>query len=55
MPRSRVGLLATVAAVMSGLVAFAHGDLAGVTITSAAHAAGLAAYYTQPNKNLSNQ
>jgi hypothetical protein len=53
MLRSTVGLLAAVATVMSGLVAFAHGDLAGVTITSAALAVGLAAYYAQPNKKKS--
>jgi hypothetical protein len=48
MPRSTVGLLAAVATAMSALIAFAHGDLAGVMIASAAIAAGLGAYYVAP-------
>ena len=48
MPRNMVGLLAAVGAAMSALVAFAHGDLAWVTIADAAVATGLAAYAAAP-------
>ena len=50
MPRSMVGLLATVGAAMSALVGLVHGDLAWVIIVDAAAATGLAAYLALPSK-----
>jgi len=48
MPRSMVGLLAAAATAMAALVAYAHGNLAWVTIAIAAAAAGLAAFAAAP-------
>jgi len=46
--RRTVGLLAAVAAVMSGLVGLVHGDVGPVLIASAGVASGLAAYLALP-------
>jgi hypothetical protein len=48
MPRSVVGLLAAVAAAMSLLATYVHGDLAVLVIADAAAAAGLGAYCALP-------
>jgi uncharacterized membrane protein YuzA (DUF378 family) len=44
MPRSMVGLLAAIGAIMSALVGLTHGDLVSVIISGAGTATGLAAY-----------
>jgi hypothetical protein len=48
MPRTVVGLLTAVGTALSALVAFAHGNLVGLTIANAAIATGLAAYCAAP-------
>jgi hypothetical protein len=52
MDRAMVGLLAAIGAAMSTLVAFTHGDLAGLAIMNAAVATGLAAYFVAPVKKI---
>jgi hypothetical protein len=44
MPRSTVGLLAALGAVLSVLVSLVHGDLVPVMVLGAGAASGLAAY-----------
>jgi len=48
MPRSMVGLLAAVGAVMSGLVGLSHGDVLPIMIAGAGAGTGLAAYFALP-------
>ena len=48
MPRSMVGLLATLGAAMSVVAGLAHGDLFWAAIAAAAAATGLAAYLALP-------
>ena len=54
MPRSMMGLLAAVDAIMAALVGFAHGDLLPVVIAGSGAAADLATYLAGPSKKLSN-
>lgn len=49
MSRTTVGLLATVAAVMSGLVGLVHGDVGPILLAMAGGASGLAAYLALPS------
>jgi hypothetical protein len=52
MPRSTVGLLAVLGAVMSALIGLAHGQLVPLVVVSAGTATGLAAYLAlAPSKN----
>jgi hypothetical protein len=44
MPRSMVGLLAALGALMSALVSLVHGDLVPLMVLGAGAATGLAAY-----------
>jgi hypothetical protein len=48
MPRSMVGLLATLGAAVSMVASLAHGDLFWAAIAAAAAATGLAAFLTLP-------
>jgi hypothetical protein len=48
MPRSTVGLLAALGALMSALVDLTHGQLVPLVVVSAGTATGLAAYLALP-------
>ena len=54
MPRSMMGLLAAVGAIMAALVGFTHGDLVPVLVAGTGVATGLAAYLTAPSKKIPN-
>ena len=53
MPRTTVGLLAALGAIISALVSLVHGDLVPLMVLCAGASTGLAAYMALPSKKKS--